>query len=187
VARGSSDDHLLVRNDISSRGKLSAVLFDQSTPHPESEQNVVWEFIWQLLAAGSLPAVLTCLEAFALSVQGSSPSPLGSVWVQLATPLTFALVSYKAGASIASFRRLRGQRVAARVWLLPTVVLAVAIGSDLWTFHFDWGLVWREYFFWSHPGGDEGPLLRDLLTYPAISSAAYSFGAYRAGLRIAAK
>jgi hypothetical protein len=41
----------------------------------------------------------------------------------------------------------------------------------------DWTAIGNEFFYWSHPGLDEGIMMRDLFTYPALSSSCFSIAA----------
>ena len=60
------------------------------------------------------------------------------------------------------------------IWVLPMGLLLFAVVETVR--HFGWNGVVGELFFWPHPGSSEPPLLRELLTYPALSCVCYSLG-----------
>lgn len=69
-------------------------------------------------------------------------------------------------------------RTAARTgrWIWVPLLLLLLYGFFSDYFKFNWHKVVNEFFFWSNPGRDEGPLARELITYPAWSCMWYSVG-----------
>jgi hypothetical protein len=103
-------------------------------------------------------------------------SRFGSAVVQVTHPLV--LFSVSAGIGFICRRRLSGlTHGASWLWIFPVTCLSAAIVADLFISDFDWSAIWTTYFYWSSPGRDEGPLLRDFLTFPALSCLGYSLGA----------
>jgi hypothetical protein len=61
-------------------------------------------------------------------------------------------------------------------WVWVPLTLALLWGVPWDYVKFNWHTVVNDWF-WFHPGpGEEGPLLRDMITYPALASIWYSVG-----------
>jgi hypothetical protein len=98
-------------------------------------------------------------------------SPLGNVGIQI----VHAIAVGAAGCLMGLSARLTFPSAKATgrwIWVLPVSVLLLAATSDVRTL--GWRTVFEDFFFHAHPGRDEGPVLRDLLTYPALSCLCYS-------------
>jgi len=61
------------------------------------------------------------------------------------------------------------------VWLPPTLFLALLIGLDFFANRWDWHVI-SAHYFWAYPAQKVGPIERDILTYPTLSTIAYSLG-----------
>jgi hypothetical protein len=151
------------------------MIFDQPAHKWEVDQPRyhVWQYLSQFLLASAIPVALEMFEGSLLRWYEVSGSPFGSIGLQLFNPVAIFFLGFAAG-FIVRTRRRDSSGVGAWIWCLPVALLLAAIVSDLITFHFDWNLIWTEYFFWSQ--GDMGPILRDILTYPAVSCLGYSVG-----------
>jgi hypothetical protein len=142
------------------------------------------QYLAQFLLAGAIPVAVELFEDNVLRWNEVIGSPFGSIGLQLFNALVILFLGFAAGFIVRN-RRRDISPVGGWIWCLPVALLLIAIVWDLTTFHFDWGFIWRGYFFWSHPGADEGPILRDLLTYPAVSSLGYSVGTAVGSRRVA--
>ena len=153
------------------------MIFDQPAHKWEVDQPRyhIRQYLSQVLLAGAISFALEMFEDSVLRWNEVIGSPFGSTGLQLFNPVVIFFLGFAAG-FIGRSRRRDSSSVGGWIWCLPVALLFMAIVWDLITFHFDWGFIWRGYFFWPHPGGDMGPILRDILTYPAVSCLGYSVG-----------
>lgn len=133
----------------------------------------LWPWFVQLFGVWSMPIALGLFESSMLGLNETVVSPIGAIGIQIVNPNVIVALALSAGTVVSTKVRAKG---AAWVWVLPCTVLVMAIIVDLRSFR-SWHLIWVTYFYWDHPGADVGPLLRDLLTYPALSAIAYSTAA----------
>jgi hypothetical protein len=148
-------------------------MFTQGMPIGSNGRFISW-LIQQLLAL-SIPFWWNFFLANVLGWSEVSNSPLGSTGLQIFKAITISVLGFAIGICIRN-RFFRQSSLGIRVWIVPVIVLGLCITWDLFTFHLDWRLIYEELFVWSRPGYDEGPVFRDLITYPTLSSIAYSFG-----------
>jgi hypothetical protein len=131
---------------------------------------VVIPFLWR----GTLETAFNWSEVMS--------GPFSSTGVQIINAAAIVCIAFFIGINL---RRTMFQddTVGNWIWLLPSALLASGLIWELWIFRFDWSLIEREFFFWPRPGYDEPPILRDVLTYPALSCCAYSLGFFAAWRR----
>jgi hypothetical protein len=100
-------------------------------------------------------------------------SPMGNDWLQVVNGAALGALGLALG--LLAYRNSPRVRATGRwVWMLPLSILLIAVLWDLYAVRHPY--IFSTYFYWSHPGRTEGPLLRDLLTYPAWASICYSIG-----------
>lgn len=105
-------------------------------------------------------------------------SPMGNDWFQVIKGIELGALGLVLGFLV--HRNSPKARATGRwIWVLPLSFLLLGILWDLYAVSVPY--IFEDYFYWSHPGRNEGPLLRDLLTYPAWSSIWYSVGIVIAG------
>lgn len=131
-------------------------------------------WVLQLLLAALVPFAVQLFEELALGWSELRGSPFGLAGLQLFNFLAIALLAFVIGVLMA---RSIAPRAATWVWVVPVSLLLLAVISDLSSFR-AWHPVWVDYFYWENPGATEGPILREVLTYPALSALAYSAGAW---------
>ncbi len=151
------------------------MIFDQPAHQWEVDQpryHIRQSFL-QFLLAGAIPVALEMFEGSVLRRYEVSGSPFSSIGLQLFNPAVILFLGFAAGFIVRN-RRRDSSSVGGWIWCLPVTLLLAAIVWDLITFHFDWNLIWKDYFFWSR--GEMGPIGRDILTYPAVSCLGYSVG-----------
>lgn len=99
-------------------------------------------------------------------------SPLGTIGFQILEAV--AIGACGGGLGLVMGRDPWTQLTGRWIWLLPAALLAFAMVWDIRSF--GPSIIPPDFFFDAHPGRTEGPLLRELLAYPAWSSACYSLG-----------
>jgi len=127
----------------------------------------------QLLGVTFIPFIYEILEGTGLGWSEVAGSPFGMNGIQVLNPILISVLAFAAGYVVSTKFSAKGAKW---IWTLPCAVLLLAIIWDLLVFH-NWHLIWIEYFYWDHPGADEGAIGRDLLTYPVLSAVAYSVAA----------
>ena len=130
----------------------------------------------QILIAGFLPFVYTEILSDVFGISEANTSGVDSIIMQLVTPAAIIIFGMAIGYFLALliFNNTSSSKY---VWILPLCFLLAAVSWDLLTFSFDWHEIWTSYFVWQQSGGRVGILLRDFISYPALSSVAYSVGA----------
>jgi hypothetical protein len=131
-----------------------------------------WSYFTQLTIAVAIPFIWEVFEEVVLRWSEVGDSPLGAVGIQLLNPSVILLLGFVLGYGTGVIRAGTNWN-GIWVWCLPVLALVIAVsvlgGVDLHT-------IWVEYFYYAHPGVDEGPIGREFFTYPALSSVAYSLG-----------
>ena len=100
--------------------------------------------------------------------------PFGPIGTQVAAAVALAILSFLTGSVVTLLFR-GASRTGRWVFVPPAVLLALFMiweGAAV-----GWLAVFRDFFFWAHPGRDEGIAMRSFLTYPAWSSAFFSIAA----------
>jgi hypothetical protein len=118
-----------------------------------------------------------------IEMRGIRVEPLGGLGFQVANGLWIGVIGLALGVGVQYC--IRGAVSTGRwVWVPPVALFLYGVCSDYMKF----GLhrVLLEFFFWSHPGRDEGPILREFLTYPTWTSIWYSLGMHLVARRQAA-
>lgn len=135
-----------------------------------------WLSLWagQLAVAVAVPMIWEGYLESALGWSQYNGVPFGAVSTQIAAAGAIALFSVAAGCLV-SLVSAKACRIGTWVWVLPVALLTIAM---LWErAGLDWTAIGNEFFYWSHPGLDEGIMMRDLFTYPALSSSCFSIAA----------
>lgn len=123
---------------------------------------IVAPFLWQLFAGG-----------LGLS-EVASPALAGPEF-QIANGLWIGAIGLALGATVQHWVR-SAYRAGRWIWVPLVGVLVWGVWSDY--LKFGSHQILADYFYEFHPGSDEGAILRDLLTYPALSAVCYSVGVY---------
>jgi len=133
----------------------------------------------QQLVACLAPMLVCELIVFPTIGWSEYASPLGTIGFQIFEALAIGACGCALGLIMGRdpWTRLTG----GWIWLLPAALLAFAMVSDIRSF--GPSSILSDYFFDAHPGRTEGPMLREVLTYPAWTSVLYSFGVLFAGRR----
>jgi hypothetical protein len=152
----------------------------QVMPTPDRSRPQVQRITEQVLLAGGqlliagVVAIMWEYIANALGWGESRQYPLAPAAPQILAACMIAMLGFFLAWSVV--RLLPGAAPAGRwVWFPPTVLLALLIGLDIlggW----DWHLI-SAHYFWAYPGQKLSPIERDILTYPTLSTIAYSLGA----------
>lgn len=137
------------------------------------DDHALWPWLKQLFVIAFIPIAFEIFEGSVLGWSEVAGSPFGVIGIQVFNPIAISALALVAGVVVSTRFPAKSAKW---IWTLPCAMLLMAIVWDLGTFH-NLHLIWVEYFYWDHPGADEGPVLRDFLTYPALSSAAYSAAA----------
>ena len=135
-----------------------------------------WLLLWteQLVAALTIPLIWEGYLESALGWSQYNGVPFGAVGTQIAAAGAIALCSV-AVAYLISIVSSKACQLGIWVWVLPVASLTIAM---LWEkTSLNWTAIGNEFFFWSHPGLDEGIVMRDFFTYPAWSSSCFSTAA----------
>ena len=129
----------------------------------------------QLVAAVAIPMIWEGYLESALGWNQYNGVPFGAVGTQIAAAGAIALASVAAGCLV-SIVSAKACRIGTWVWVLPVAFLTIAM---LWqkAAALDWTAIGKQFFYWSHPGLDEGIIMRDFFTYPALSSSCFSIAA----------
>lgn len=128
---------------------------------------VVIPFLWR----GALEAIFNWSEV--------TSGPFTSGGVQIINATAIVCIAFLIGMNLKR-TMFQNDTIGNWIWLLPSTLLGFGIVWELLAFRFDWSLIVREFFVWPRPGYDEPPVLRDVLTYPALSCCAYSLGFFTA-------
>lgn len=100
--------------------------------------------------------------------------PFGPIGTQVAAATAVAILSFFTG-SVVALRFRRASRTGRWIFVPPVVLLAIYI---IWNGAVvGWYVIFNDFFFWAHPGRDEGIAMRSFVTYPAWSSAFFSIAA----------
>jgi hypothetical protein len=100
-------------------------------------------------------------------------SPMGNNWYQVIKGVEVGAVGLFLG--FLFYRIFPELRETGRwIWIFPVSLLALGILYDLHAVTHP--RIFEGYFYWSHPGRDEGALGREFFTYPAWTSIWYSVG-----------
>jgi hypothetical protein len=128
------------------------------------------QWILQLILATVVP----CLT-WGFLFETAPTSKAHSDWMstQMVAMLEIAVLGGLSGLTV---RRLfpSAKKIGRRIWILPCLVLVAIIVWDLFAFHFNWRVVSNDFFFGPELNIGESALLRDFLTYPAVSAITYS-------------
>jgi hypothetical protein len=135
----------------------------------------VWPWLIQQTVALFIPIFWELFLARPVGLDEVNPSPaLGDVGVQILNPLAILVLGSTIGFCLRA-TAFKNSGSGKYVWILPFALVTLGIAYDLFVFDFNWKVVSQEFFYWSS-SGDEGPILRDLMVYPTLSSLAYSLG-----------
>jgi hypothetical protein len=147
---------------------------DVSMPHRPLSLVVIMGFcVWviQQFLAWWVPMFVVSVVFTLPGLDELTGSPLGNVGLQIVHGIAVGIGGYLLGFSLLlMFPPLKA--TGRWIWALPVAALLFAVISDVRTF--GWGPMFGDLFFSAHPGRDEGPILRDFLTYPALSCICYS-------------
>ena len=129
------------------------------------EQTLAWwiPIIWSLVASNT-------------PVWGDEfTSPFGWIGIQILNPVVIVVIAYFVGRYMQSV--VRPDNVIGKwVWILPLVFFALGTFHDYCVGHLTWHSFASNYLFSFK--GKMGPFLREILTYPVLSSIAYSLGSW---------
>ena len=129
------------------------------------QQTLAWwiPIIW-ILAASNVP------------VWGDeTASPFGWFGIQVLNPIVIFITAYFIGRYVQTVV-CPDNVVGKRIWIVPVVIFVLAIFCDYWDGVFTWHSFVKGYLVWFK--GEKGSLLREILTYPLLSSVAYSLGSW---------
>lgn len=136
----------------------------------------VWPWLIQQIVAFFIPILWELFLARLIGLDEGNPLPtLGSVGVQILNPLVILALGFIVGFYLQT-RVFKTSNTGKYVWILPFALVTLGVAYDLFLFDFNWKVVSHEFFYSSRSGYEEGPLLRDLMVYPMLSSLAYSLG-----------
>lgn len=98
-------------------------------------------------------------------------SPFGLVWFQVLEAIAVGLVGFLLGMCV---KRIKPtvHTTGRWVWVLPAILLLIGVGWE-W---YDFGVkeVFEGFFFRVYPNGGEGPIGREIVTYPTLSTSCYA-------------
>lgn len=136
----------------------------------------VWPWLIQQVVAFFIPILWELFLARLIGLDEGNPLPaLGSGGVQILNPLVIFALGFTIGFYLQT-TAFKTSNSGKYVWILPFALVTLGVAYDLFLFDFNWEVVSHEFFYWSRSGYEEGPLLRDLMVYPTLSSLAYSLG-----------
>jgi hypothetical protein len=137
----------------------------------------IQQIVQQVLLGGGqllLTGCVTIALGFAADSLGLNGNPAAPAGPQILNACMVAALGYLSGWLV--IRLFPGAANSGRwIWLPPASLLAWLIGRDALIDRYDWHVI-SHIYFWAYPYQKIAPIGRDILTYPALSAVAYSFG-----------
>jgi hypothetical protein len=128
------------------------------------------QWIFQLILSTAVP----CLAwGFLLETAPTSKAQSDWIGIQIVALLEITVLGCLSGLSVRTLLP-SSKRIGRRIWIVPFAFLLFAIVWDLFTFHFNWEFILNEFFFGPELNVGEAAILRDFVTYPALSALMYS-------------